>query len=61
VRLEIFTVMRIHVVVFRIVTPCSDVVGYQPFGQLPLSLGFSDETAWPYKTLLFYHITQKTT
>jgi len=31
-RLEIFTVMNFHVVVFWVMKPCSDVLGYQPFG-----------------------------
>jgi len=32
VKLQVFTVMKIHVVVFWVVTPCNDVVGYQHFG-----------------------------
>jgi len=31
-RLEIFMVVKIHVMVFWIVPPCNDVVGYQSFG-----------------------------
>jgi len=31
-RLEIFTVLKIHVVVFWVVISCSDVVGYKHFG-----------------------------
>jgi hypothetical protein len=27
-RFEVFTAMKIHVNVFGVVTPCSDVVGY---------------------------------
>jgi hypothetical protein len=29
---ELFTAMKTHVEVFRVVTPCSGVVGYQRFG-----------------------------
>jgi hypothetical protein len=29
---EVFTAMNIQVVVFWVVTPCSDVIGYQRFG-----------------------------
>jgi hypothetical protein len=31
-RFEIFSVMKIQVVVFCFLMPCSDVVGYQRFG-----------------------------
>jgi len=31
-RLESFTAMKIEVVVFRVLAPCNDVVGYQCFG-----------------------------
>jgi len=29
VRFEVFMAMKIHIVVLRVVTPCSDVVGHQ--------------------------------
>jgi len=32
-RFEVFTVMTIQVVVFWVVTPSSDAVGYQRFGK----------------------------
>jgi hypothetical protein len=32
VRFEIFRAMKVQAAVFRIVTPCSDVVEYQVFG-----------------------------
>jgi hypothetical protein len=31
IRLDIFMVMKIHIVVFWVMTPCNDVVGYQYF------------------------------
>jgi len=31
-RFDVFTAMKIKIVVFHIVAPCSDVVGYQRFG-----------------------------
>jgi hypothetical protein len=30
---EVFTVMKIQVMVFWVMTPCNDVVGYQRFGE----------------------------
>jgi hypothetical protein len=33
VRLDVFMAMKIHVVVFWVVTLCSDMVGYQSFGR----------------------------
>jgi len=32
VKFEVFTAMKIQVVVFRVVTPSNNVVGYQRFG-----------------------------
>jgi hypothetical protein len=32
VRLEVFMVMKIQVMIFQVLTPCSNVVGYQRFG-----------------------------
>jgi len=48
--------IKIHVLVFWIMTLCSDVVGYQCFGG---SCYFTPkmEAAWPSKTLVFNHIT----
>jgi hypothetical protein len=34
VRLEVFTVVKIHVMVLWVVTLCSNVVGYQHFKEL---------------------------
>jgi hypothetical protein len=31
-RFEIFTAMKIQIVIFWVVTPCSNMVGYQRFG-----------------------------
>jgi hypothetical protein len=33
-RFEGFTTTKIQVVIFRVLTPCSDVVGYERFGRL---------------------------
>jgi len=32
-RFGIFTVMKIHVVVFWVVMPCGDIIGYRRFGR----------------------------
>jgi len=45
VRLKVFMGMKIQVMVFWVVTLCSDVVGYQLFGGL-CCLHFGVETAW---------------
>jgi len=46
---EVFTVVKIHIEVFWIVTSCSVVVGYQNFGG-PCCLHLQDEV-----TLVSYH------
>jgi len=33
VRLQIFMVVKIHIAVFWIMSPCNDMVGYQCFGE----------------------------
>jgi len=53
-RQEVFTTMKIQVVVLRAVTPCSDVVGYQCFGG-PCSASLKMEVPWPSKR--WYHYT----
>jgi hypothetical protein len=47
---KIFTAMMIQVVVFRVLTPCSDVVGY---------LALKMEAARSSETLVSYHITTR--
>jgi len=53
VRLEVFTAKKIQVMVFWVVTLCSDVVGYHHFGR-----SFSGwlEASWPSETLVSFHI-----
>jgi hypothetical protein len=59
-RLEIFIVMKVQVIFFCIVIPCSDVVGYQCFGgQCCFHLQGEEkmEAAQPSKTLVSYITT----
>jgi hypothetical protein len=52
--LEIFMVMKIHFVIFWVLTTCSAVVGYQCF-RVPCCLCL--QTAWSSETLVSYPIT----
>jgi len=52
-RYEVFTVVKIHVTVFWVVTPCSVVVGYVLEDHLQVKV----EAAWSCETLLSYHNT----
>jgi hypothetical protein len=54
-----FTVVRIQVEIFRVVMPCSVVVGYQRFrGSCCLHLQ-GEVTAWSSETLVSYHSTSR--
>jgi hypothetical protein len=49
-RLEVFTPMKIQVMVFWVVTPCSNMVGYQRFegfSYLHFQGEINTEAAWP--------------
>jgi len=54
VTLETFTVMKIHIMVFWVMTWSIDVVGYVCFGGSCYSI-FS--AAWSSETIVSYHIT----
>jgi hypothetical protein len=47
-RFELFTAMKIQIEVFRVVTPCSVVVGYHCFR-------VKMEAAWTSEALVYYH------
>jgi hypothetical protein len=51
---EVFTVMKMKVEVFWVVTPCGDVLGYRRFGG---SCYLKIETAWISETSVSYHNT----
>jgi len=58
-RLEVFAAMKKQVV-FRIVTPCSDVVVYQRVGWpccIRLHFTLKMEAAWTSERSVYYHIT----
>jgi len=56
--LKVFTVMKIHVMVFWVITPHSEVVVYQHFtGPHCLYLQDVMQTASPSKTMVSYHNT----
>jgi hypothetical protein len=50
---------RIQVEVFWVVTPCSDVVGYQRFTEVRAGSGLTLKEAWTSETLVSYHITTR--
>jgi len=52
-RLEIFSTMKIQVVVFCVVTPCNWVVGHQRFG------GLCCLHLQPPETMVSYHIATR--
>jgi hypothetical protein len=57
-RREVLKAMRIQVAFFWVVTPCSDVAGYQCFGRLAASIfGLKMEAA---RSSLYDVTTQKT-
>jgi hypothetical protein len=56
---EVFTLMEVQVMVFWVVTLCSDVAGYHVFrGSCCLQFNLKMEAAWSSKSLVSYYITK---
>jgi len=61
-KFEVSKATKIHVIVYWVVTLCSDVVGYHRYGE-PCCLRLQDEVkkeaAWSLETLVSCHITTR--
>jgi hypothetical protein len=60
VKLDVFVVMKGHIIILWVLIPCSDMVGYHCFGGpccLHLQIEVKREAAWSSEMLVLYHIT----